>query len=62
MSPSNLALVFGPTIMGNSTPNPTMTQATADAELAKAVATRLLELTPDYWKDVLFRYRGLFTV
>lgn len=53
MSIDNLAKVFGPTMVGYSVANPDPMQMIAETKQQQDVMTSLLDLSSDYWTDVL---------
>ncbi|KAK3591137.1 hypothetical protein CHS0354_040201 [Potamilus streckersoni] len=50
---SNLAKVFGPTIVGNSVPEPDTAQMFSETKDQSIVMERLLEISADYWEVFL---------
>uniref|UniRef100_A0A8D0A384 Rac GTPase-activating protein 1 n=1 Tax=Sander lucioperca TaxID=283035 RepID=A0A8D0A384_SANLU len=60
MDISNLARVFGPTILGHAVPNPDPMTILQDTKRQPKVVERLLALPPDYW-DVAFLILGPLT-
>ncbi|CAL1531747.1 unnamed protein product [Lymnaea stagnalis] len=53
MPASNLAKVFGPTIVGYSCPEPEPMQIMTETQKQNQVMERLLEIPTDFWSDVL---------
>ena len=51
MNVDNLAMVMGPTVVGNSSSDPMAIMA--ETTLQKAVVRALLSITPDYWSTFL---------
>ncbi|XP_066929339.1 LOW QUALITY PROTEIN: rac GTPase-activating protein 1-like [Clytia hemisphaerica] len=53
MSVSNLSKVFGPTLIGHRSSNPTHMEMLDDTKAQPVVVTRLLEMPSDYWSQLL---------
>ena len=50
---SSLAKIFGPTIVGHSTPNPKDTVILADTKKQPVVMMKLLGIAAEYWKQYM---------
>jgi len=53
MPVSNLSKVFGPTLVGHRSPNPTHMEMLDDTKSQPMVVARLLEMPSDYWAQLL---------
>jgi Rac GTPase-activating protein 1 len=53
MTISNLATVFGPTLVGYSTEKPTNSELCNQTPLQAMVVESLLDLGEEYWRNVL---------